>query len=276
MYRIRLNGWSTLRWVFLLFMIILLDFPFFIMLITSLKTKSEVYDTSVFFPIHMVFSNYIKLWSHTNLSIYFMNSIKIALGSTLLVLVLAIPTSYALSRLQFKGKNAVLALLLVIQMFSPIIILVPLYKMFANHHLLDSIWSLIIINTTFSISFAVWFIYSFFNNIPVEIDEAAQIDGCNKFDTLIRILTPLAIPSIVTVGVFSFINAWNEFLFALTFVQTDSKMPITLGLYSFVGRYDVQWNYMMGASLLSTIPVLILFILIHKHLVKGLAAGALK
>ncbi|MFP5111656.1 carbohydrate ABC transporter permease [Bacillaceae bacterium C204] len=272
----RLNGWATIKWSFLLIMIVLLDFPFFIMLITSLKTKAEVFNTSIFLPKHWEFANYIKLWKSTGLGNYFLNSIKISLGSTILVLLFSIPTAYALSRLQFIGKNIILSLLLVIQMFSPIVILVPLYKMFAMNHLLDNIWSLILINTTFSISFAVWFMYTFFNHIPTEIDEAAQIDGCNEMTTLFKILAPLAVPSIVTVAIFSFINAWNEFLFALTFIQSDNKMPITIGLYSFVGRYDVQWNYMMGASLLSTIPVLILFILIHKHLVKGLAAGAIK
>jgi multiple sugar transport system permease protein len=276
MNQLQRYGWVSIRWIFMMAMIILLVFPFFIMLITSLKTKNEVISNESILPIQWVFSNLIKLWDQVNLVQYFMNSFKISIGSTLMVLIFAIPAAYALSRMKLRGKNAILALLLVIQMFSPIIILTPIYKMFSNFHLLDSLWSLIIVNATFSISFAIWFIYTFFNSIPIDLDEAAQIDGCNRLQALIRIIAPLSVPAIVTSAIFTFINAYNEFLFAVTFIQSDSKMPLTVGLYSFVGRYDVQWNYLMGAALLSTLPVLILFLLIHKHLVNQLMTGAVK
>ncbi|SDP09519.1 Binding-protein-dependent transport system inner membrane component [Paenibacillus sp. yr247] len=161
-------------------------------------------------------------------------------------------------------------------MFSPIVILVPLYKMFSSYHLLDNQWSLVIVNSTFSVSFAVWFIYTFFNSVPVDIDEAAQIDGASRLQALIRVIGPLALPAIMTSAIFTFINAWNEFLFALTFIQSESKMPLTVGLFSFVGRYDIQWQYLMGAALISTLPVLILFLLIHKQLAKQMMSGAVK
>ncbi|MDB4868209.1 MAG: transporter permease [Cohnella sp.] len=276
MNALKRQGWIGIKWAFMITMIILLVFPFFIMLITSLKTKSDVYDNLSILPTKWMFSNYVDIWKQVDLFPFFMNSLKISVGSMVLVLLIAIPAAYALSRMKMYGKNAILSLLLIIQMFSPIVILVPLYKMFASYHMLDNLWSLVIVNSTFSISFAVWFIRSFFNSVPVDIDEAAQIDGCNRFQAMIWVVAPLSGPAIATSAIFTFINAWNEFLFALTFIQTDTKMPLTVGLFSFAGRYDVQWHYMMGAALLSSIPVLVLFLLIHKHLVNQLMTGSVK
>ncbi|MCL6443680.1 MAG: carbohydrate ABC transporter permease [Alicyclobacillus sp.] len=266
-----------LRWSFLLLMLILLDFPFFIMLITSVKTLDQVYNPQFpLLPQRWVWGNYTQLWKQVGLGMYFGNSLKIAVGATALTLILAMPAAYTISRFRFAGRRVILGLLLVIQMFSPIVVLLPLYRMFADYHLLDNLWSLVIINATFSVSFAVWFIYSYFDSIPVEIDEAARMDGCNRLQSMFRVVVPLSLPAILTSAIFTFINAWNEFLFAMTFIQDNNLMPITIGLYNFVGRYHVQWNYLMGASLLSTLPVLILFLFIHRQLIKGLVAGAIK
>ena len=161
-------------------------------------------------------------------------------------------------------------------MFSPIIVVIALYKLIIALHLIDTQLSLIIVNAVFTLAFAIWMMNGYFATIPKEIEEAALIDGCSRWQTMMRITLPIAMPGIVTVIIYTFISAWNEFMFALTFINSTDKRPLTVGLYNFVGRWQVSWQYLMAAALLAILPVILLFMVIEKQLVQGLAGGAVK
>ena len=207
---------------------------------------------------------------------YFLNSLYVASGATLVTMVFCIPAAYAFARLRFPGRKFLLFTLLVVQMFSPIIVVIALYKIMVLLHLIDKLSSLVIVNAVFTLAFSTWMMNGYFDTIPKEIEEAAMIDGCSRFQIMTRITLPIAMPGVVTVVIYTFIAAWNEFMFALTFISTTEKRPLTLGLYNFVGRWTVQWHYLMAAALLALIPVIILFMLIERQLVSGLAGGAVK
>jgi len=252
-------------------------FQFFVMLSTSLKPKAEVFHIPPYWiPHHIRFLNYIEMWKIAPLARYFLNSIIVASGATALAIGVAIPAAYALARLRFNGRRAFLYLVLITQMFSPIVIIIGLYRAMAVMGMLNTYQSLIITFAAFNQAFSVWLLTGYFQTIPLEIEEAALIDGCSRMQALRWILFPLSAPGIVATVIFVFIWAWNEFMIALTFTSTPEMRLLTVGLFRFMGRYEIEWHYLMGASLLATIPVLVLFLLIQRKLVQGLTAGAIK
>jgi multiple sugar transport system permease protein len=249
-------------------------FPFFVMISTSLKSDKEVFQQPpTFIPRQAEFSNYRAIWSQVSLSTYFRNSLFIGIGTAILALVLAVPAAYALARFPFKLRQFYLFTLLVVQMFSPIVIILALFRVVATYHLLDNLWTLVVINAAFGLSYAVWLLTGYFQTIPAEIEEAAMMDGVSRLHAILAITIPLSWPGIVAAAIFTFMNAWNEFLFALTFISDENKVPITVGLFHFVGHFQVQWNYLMAASLITTAIVLALFLMVQKHLTRGLLGG---
>ena len=200
----------------------------------------------------------------------------IAVGATIFNTLLTVPAAYAVARLRFVGRKFILYLFLVIQMFSPVIVIISLFKIMVGLNLLDTYFSLIIANSVFTIAFTIWMMNGYFKSIPVEIEEAALIDGCSRVQTISRIMIPIAVPGLVTAMIYTFIYAWNEFLFGLTFIQSRQKMPLVLALYNFVGRWTTQWELLATAAFLAIIPVLVLFYVIERRLVAGLAGGAVK
>lgn len=258
-----------------LFLILL--FPYLVMLITSLKDRTEVYSIPPsFFPHKWVLSNFIDIWSEVPLFDYLLNSLFIAIGTMLLVLICAIPAAYALARMKFIGKSLYTYIIIITQMFSPIVLLVGLYREIQWFGLMDSILGLILINTAFSQAFAVWILYGYFSTIPYELEQSAWIDGCTRWQALWKIVFPIAVPGIVTAVIFVFVQAWNEFVVALTLISTETNKPLTVGIHAFFGKYDVQWQYLFATSLVATIPVVILFLSIERYLVSGLTAGSVK
>jgi multiple sugar transport system permease protein len=252
-------------------------FPFFVMISTAFKSVDDVYKSPPsWISKQPRWENFKEIWDKYPLLSYFLNSLIIASGSTFLNTILAVPAAYAVSRLRFVGRRFLLYLFLIVQMFSPIIVIISLFKVIAYLGLLDTHLSLIIVNAVFTLAFSIWMLYGYFSTIPVELEEAALIDGCTRLKTITKILLPIAMPGVVTTVIYTFIASWNEFMFALTFITSLEKRPLTIGLYNFIGRWTVQWQYLMAASLLALIPVVILFMLIEKQLVKGLAGGALK
>lgn len=259
--------------VILLFLL----FPFFVMVSTMLKSGKDVYTSPPFwFPTRIEWSNFITVWTQYDLANYFLASIIIAFGATALNTVLCVPAAYAVARLRFPGRKAALYLLLMIEMFSPVIVIISLFKIVTRAGLYDTFASLIIMDALFTVAFNTWMMNGYFKTIPKDIEEAALIDGCTRVQTITRVMIPIAVPGLVTVMIYAFIFAWNEFLFGLSFISSKSKMPLTLALYNFVGRWTTQWQYLTMAAFLAIIPVLVLFYLIEKRLVAGLAGGAVK
>ncbi|HTO21750.1 MAG TPA: carbohydrate ABC transporter permease [Spirochaetia bacterium] len=268
------------RWVAVpltLVILLFLLFPFFVMISTMIKSGQDVYsDPPHWIPSHVEWSNFVTVWTQYDLASYFLASLIIALGATVLNTLLSVPAAYAVARLRFPGRKFAMYLLLMIEMFSPVIVIISLFKVVAGFHMLDSYGALIILDALFTVAFNTWMMNGYFKTIPKDIEEAALIDGCNRVQTMTRIMLPIAVPGLVTVMIYAFIFAWNEFLFALTFISSKAKMPLTIALYNFVGRWTTQWQYLTMAAFLALIPVLVLFYVIEKRLVAGLAGGAVK
>jgi multiple sugar transport system permease protein len=262
--------WTVILVAFLLF-------PFFVMISTMLKSSEEVYATPPYWiPKKIAWSNFVELWTQHPFARYFLSSFIIAGGTTLLTTVFCVPAAYAVARFRFKGQRFLLYMYLVVQMFSPIIVVISLFKIISRIGLLDTYLGLILVNTVFTLAFTTWMLSGYFKTIPVDIEEAALIDGCSRMQAIVRIMIPISAPGLVTVIIYSFIASWNEFMFALTLVQSIGKTPLTLGLYNFVGRYTTQWEFLTGAAFLAILPVVFLFLLIEKQLVAGIVGGAVK
>lgn len=260
---------------FLLFVSLL--FPYAIMLLTSLKSRDEIYSIPPrLLPQNWTFSNFIAIWTDIPLVNYIANSLMLSVGATVLALVCAIPAAYALARLQFFGRKVYLYLVIGTQIFAPIVLLVGLFRGAQWVGLIDSLLALILINAAFFQAFAIWILSGYFSSIPYDLEEAAWIDGCTRLGALRRIVLPLAFPGLVTTMIFVFIQSWNEFVVALTLITTETKKPITVGIFTFFGRYDTQWEYVFATSLVATLPVVILFLIVEKYLVSGLTAGSVK
>lgn len=258
-------------------LLLIMLFPFFVMLSTMLRNSTEVYvHPPYWIPKRPTLNNFVKVWSEYSLFSYFMNSIVVGLGTTLLNTVIIIPAAYAIARFQFKGRSIALYSLLVMQMFSPVIIITSLFRIYVKLQLLDKLVGLILANTVITLSFTIWLMFGYFSSIPKEIEDAARIDGCSRMGTLLRIMIPIAAPGLVTAMIYTFIQAWNDFLFPLSFINAQKKMPLTLGIYQFVGRWSTQWEMLNVAAFIALIPVLVLFFIIEKQLVAGLAGGAVK
>ena len=259
------------------FLFIPLLCPFYIMVVTSLKTLPEVYTfPPTFLPKAIQWQNWLQVWDTIPLFRFLTSSTIIALGATVLTLLCTMPAAYALARLRFPGRKAYLRLILITQMLSVIVIIIPLFQLTVYLKLVDTYWSLIIFNAAFSLSFAIWLMTSYFQSIPVDIEEAAMVDGCTRLGVLGRVTLPLAWPGVVTVVIFVFVTAWNEFLMAQTFLMTSEMKPIPVGLFSLIGKYKVEWNLLSAAVIIGTIPTLALFMLIQRQIVKGLTMGAVK
>ncbi|WP_284945491.1 carbohydrate ABC transporter permease [Acidisoma cladoniae] len=248
--------------------------PYVEMIIAALRPANQILDRD-YVPTHWNFYNFIDIWSTgfgNNLRI----SLEVAGGSTLLVLLVAVPAAYYTARQRFRGRGAFLLLVLVTQMFQPTAMLVGLYREFLSFGMLDSVAALILVNAGFNMAFAVWILNAYVSAIPIELEEAAFIDGSSRLGALFRITLPLALPGIVTALIFTFIAAWNEFIVALTLTTSPTTEPLTVTLNSYIGQYQVDWSHLFAGSVISTIPVIILFALIEGKVVGGLTAGSIK
>ena len=252
-------------------------YPYFAILCTALKGRAEIFAVDgTILPVTALWSNFIDIWSRAPMANYLLNSILIAGGSTIIAMLCGIPAAYALARMKFKGQTAFLGVVIVSQMFAPVVLLIGIYKVMLSMGLTDSIWGLIFINAAFNQAFTVWLLRGTFMGISAEMEQAATIDGCNRIQSMMKVLLPVAAPGIVTTLIFIFINAWNEYTVALCLISTDTNKPLTVGINTFNGYNMIEWQYLFAASIFAIIPVVILFMCIEKNLVSGLASGGVK
>ncbi len=271
------KGWQKVAlYVFVIVLCIVILYPYLVMFITALKDKKGMYATEYILPQVWHWSNFAEIWDAAPILRYFLNSFAIAGGATLLAIVCGIPAAYALARMKFKGKGIFMGAVIMSQMFSPVVLLVGIYKLMVNINLNNSILGLILLNAAFNQAFAIWLLRGTFVSISPEMEQAAKIDGCGTIKALIKVLLPMAMPGIVTTLIFVFINAWNEYTIALTLISTDVFKPITVGINVFYGFNFIQWQYLFATSLFATLPVVVLFLMIEKHLVAGLTSGGVK
>jgi multiple sugar transport system permease protein len=248
--------------------------PYIEMIISAIRPADQMLDRD-FLPTHFDVRSFLDIWTTgfgNNLRI----SLEVASGSTVLVLLVAIPAAYYTARQRFRGRGAFMLLVLVTQMFQPTAMLVGIYREFLSFGMIDTVSSLILVNAGFNMAFAVWIMNAYVSAIPQELEEAAFIDGSTRLGALFRVTLPLALPGIVTALIFTFIAAWNEFIVALTLTTSSTTEPLTVALNSYVGQYQVDWRHLFAGSVIATIPVIILFALIEGKVVGGLTAGSIK
>ena len=252
-------------------------YPYFVMVCTALKSRSEIFSmNSTVLPQVALWENFLEIWNRAPMGTYMLNSILIASGSSLIAMVCGIPAAYALARMKFKGQTAFLGFIIVSQMFAPVVLLIGIYKVMSTLHMSNSILGLIFINAAFNQAFTIWLLRGTFMSISEEMEQAAKIDGCNRIQSMFKVLLPMAAPGIVTTLIFIFINAWNEYTVALCLISTDTFKPLTVGINIFNGYNIIEWQYLFAASLFAIIPVLIMFMSIEKNLTSGLTAGGVK
>ncbi len=272
------NPWKRIfLYLFVFAVCVVILYPYFVMFTTAVKSNEEMYSTTAgILPKEWKLNNLIDVWTQAPILKYMLNSIIVAGGATILAILCGIPAAYALSRMRFKGKGFFMGAVIMSQMFSPVVLLVGISRMMSAIGLKDSLLGLILLNAAFNQAFAIWLLRGTFTSISSEMEQAAKIDGCGTVQALIRILLPMAAPGIITTLIFVFINSWNEYTIALTLISTDALKPITVGINVFYGFNMIQWQYLFATSIYATIPVIILFLCIEKHLVAGLTSGGVK
>lgn len=248
--------------------------PYLEMLLTALRPVSEGSDAT-FLPKHFQWSNFTDVF-HGDFTTNMKVTLEVAFGATALVLLVALPAAYYTARTRFRGRKVFLLLVLVTQMFQPTAMVVGIYREMLNLNLFNSVWSLILVDAGFNLAFAVWILSAYFAAIPVELEQAAMIDGASRFGALRRVTIPLAMPGIVTALIFTFIAAWNEFIVALTLTTKPDKEPLSVAVDNYMGLYTVDYGHLFATTVIATIPVIVLFGLIERKVVDGLTAGSIK
>ena len=253
--------------------------PFVEMFYASIRPLDHLFRSPYqFYSDDLSFWAYSEMWNTVPmLGRYIFNSFFLASSVAILTLLFVIPAAYSYARFNFPFKNSSLYILLAINMFSGAVLLIPLYKVLRTFGLLNTYQAMIVPGVAFLIPTAIWLLKSYFEKIPVDLEEAAFVDGASRVQILRHIIAPLSTPGLVVVGIYAFIGAYaQQFLFAITFNQKKEYMPIPSGLYEFIGYTTVKWNEMMAASLVGIAPVLIVFLFLQKYIVEGLTSGAVK
>lgn len=260
-----------------LVMLAIFLFPIYWMIITALKPQATIFAyPPQFFPRQIDWSIWRTVLERTNVALYLKNSSIVGFGTTFLTLILAAPAAYGVAQLPIKGKGAIILVSLSSLMFPVVMLATPLFVIFSQLSLTDSYIGLIFANTAISLPFALVVLRPFFLSLPRELSEAASIDGCSAWGAFIRIMLPLAVPGLVTAGVFTFLFGWNDLVFAITLTNNDQFRPITAGLWTFIGRNNTDWNGVMAFSTLAMLPPLLVFLIAQRYVVSGLTAGSVK
>lgn len=250
--------------------------PYVWMFLTSVTTDQTLGATGVAFsPVDWVVDNYKRLLGRTSFLENLGHSLIVAAGTVLVGLTLSVTAAYAFSRFRFPGRRFLLLQFLVINMFPIVLLILPLFVMMRRLGLLDTHAALIIANATIAIPFSVWMLTSYMNAIPTELDEAAMTDGCSRLGALARVVLPLCWPGIVATGIYIFITAWNEYLYALTLGGRNVR-TMTVALQTLIGEYQIEWGLLTAGGVVGALPVTILFLIVQRRLISGLTAGAVK
>ena len=252
-------------------------FPFLWMLVSSFKRLNELYTVPpTWIPETATWSNYLNVLLESNVPRYFLNSLVISAGSTAIALVLAILASYGFARFRFRGTSLPISLIIVGQLLPTAAIIVPLYVVLNYLGLLNTYLGLILAYLILTLPLSVFMLISYFKGIPVELEEAAIVDGASRLGVLLRITLPLSLPGVVAVVVYAFVTTWNEFIFALCFAMDSSTKTLPIGLAEFTTEFHTDWGAVMAASVIMTVPIAILFLAMQRLFVGGLTAGATK
>lgn len=252
-------------------------FPVYWMLISGLKTSAQIFaNPPNLIPIHATLDAYRHVFEHENVARYMRNSLAIAIPVTVLTLVLGSSGSYALSRLRSPLVDAALVITLILQIFPDALLATPMFIMFRHFNLLNTFTSVVLATSAKSVAFALVILRPMYRQVPMEIEEASRVDGCNTMQTFIRIVLPIMRVPLIVVGVLSFVQAYGQFVYPLTLLSKQELQPATVGIYSFIGAEYADWDRVMAFASVFALPVLILFLALQRKIVAGLTTGALK
>jgi multiple sugar transport system permease protein len=268
------------RWIgngLLLVMLVWTLVPFYWMIATSLKADREIYGfEATLVPHHPTLAAYVRLFQQTPFLKYVRNSTIIAVSTTAVSLVFGCLGAYALARLRFRGRRLIARGLVFTYLVPPSLLFIPLFAMMSALSLVDTHQGLILAYLGFTVPFCTWLLMGYFRSVPLELEEAALVDGCTRLGALIRVVLPMSLPALAVVAFFSFTQAWNEFLYANVFVNSVEVRTITTGLTLFIVEDVFFWGPMMGAAFLSALPPLVVYLIFQRWVVKGLTLGAVK
>jgi multiple sugar transport system permease protein len=256
-------------------LLLIIVFPFYWVIISSFKTADQILKPDLF-PSVFTLENYKQLLSVTSYKTNLLNSVLVSVGTMFFSVLIVIPASFAIYRMKFIGRNFFFRLILATYIFPGILLLVPIYHVMSDIHLVNSLWGLIIINVTFTAPFSVWLLQGFFDSVPDALDEAAAIDGAGKMRILLQIILPLIGPGIATISIYAFITSWTEFAFASVLISSEKLRTLPVGLNAIMGQYTVRWGWTTAGAVLTLMPVIVFFAFVGKFFVRGLTAGAVK
>jgi ABC-type glycerol-3-phosphate transport system permease component len=266
-----------LRWLVTLLALVAVVFPFYWMLNTSLKPASEIFlSPPTFASAKWSLDAYATVLTQRPVGRYFLNSLVVALGTTVLSVTLAAFAAYGFTRFFPRGATPFIVLLLFTKMLPETLLIIPYFRLMSDLGLLNTYAALVLAYSSFALPFSVWMLIGFFRSIPRDIDEAAMIDGATYLQAFWRVILPLARPGLVAVALFTFLIAWNSYVWALVLTTDSSMYVLSVGIANMVGEYRVQWNELMAAAVIAAVPVMILYSLLERHLVNAITAGAVK
>lgn len=261
--------------VILLFLL----FPLFWIINTSLKTEQEIFlIPPTFYPHVLNLKSYAAQVEVGDFNMFqsFFNSFMISGSAMVIAVILAVPASYAVARYRFVGRKATILFMLVTQMLPVSVLLTPMFVMFKKMHLYNTWGAAILADVTIGIPFSILILKNYFASIPKALEEAAYIDGCTRMGAFMRVLVPVAKPGIIVCAVFSFLYAWGDLAYGMTFILDQPKRPITAGIFNFMGQYGTKWSYLTAFAVVSILPVALIFIFMQKYIIAGMTNGAVK
>ncbi len=268
---------GTMRYVLLTVLALFILVPIAWMLSTAFKTEPQTYmPTPSWIPSPVTFDSFIKFWKIYDFGRMTLNSLITCAFSTLICVAASCLSGYGITRYKFRGKKMYMSFLLVTQMFPSVMLVVPFYSILTAYRLNNTLAGLIIVYAATNVAFSTWMMVSYFKTIPIELDEAARVDGASAFYTFWKIILPLTLPGIASVSIFTFINGWNEYMYSAVLMSKDSLKTLTVGIVSLNTQYQVKWNDLMAASSFSCLPLIILFVCFQRYFIAGMTSGAVK
>lgn len=268
---------KILETIFMVLFIIIVVFPFYWLIITSLKNPEDIgLMPTELWPSRFSLEFFVNVFTEHHFSTYLINSIVVAIGAMIVSIVVAFPAAYAFARVKFKFKGFWRNFILVGNMFPIIAIVTPMFVIFRNMGLINTYAGLIIPSVIITLPMTIWTLEAFVKTLPYDLEEAAMVDGCNRFQSVTKIILPLTTPGIFTTAIIAFITAWNEFMFSLILVTKDEMRTVPVAISMFPGQFAVPWGDMAAASIVATVPIVIVVLVFQKKIVSGLTAGAVK
>ncbi len=253
-------------------------FPLIWMVLTSIKPQSELFRIPpTFLPEAITFEHYWRLLTETPFLNYFKNSMVLAISTTAVVILVATIGSYSLVRFRYRGREALATLVLFTYLLPSVVLIIPLYMMMVGLGLSNTVFSLVIAYTTFALPYALWLLRSFMAGIPEDLESAALVDGASRMVAFVDVILPQALPGIISTALFTFILSWNEYLYALVLVNSESVRPLTTGVMNMlITAFNIEWSLLMAASVMMSVPLIIIFAFLQSFLTTGFGAGAVK